>query len=255
MVSLHVRVHYSDRENLKRSVQVLAFVCAGLLALTWILPSFGLNTASYLSGIGLLGYSMILFYEFSKFSKNNYVKTFFKSIIAILLFLLLMTLLTFGLIEKNFSGQEIFGIALTLTLILFPVLAWDWLHSGIKKVKTKKGMILLILPFLLIQQVMGVDLTSLNNVESITNLVKSFSGVAGDTGFFGLQKQFLTSMLDLSDTSGIILAVIFLVIIYLVMKFIATIIKWVIIITVLWVALTLLGAGMPVDINHLLKLN
>lgn len=253
MVSLHLRVHYDNKKDLKRSMQVLTLVSAALLGMTYALPTIGLSTTSYVSGIGFLCYSMALFYEFTKYFKNKYAKTLFKIVIAVQLFLLVLSLINLLAIPKHVSREIVPSLGVIILLVL-PLMFWDELHEGV--MKNKKASILLILPLLLAPTVLAANNTltdSLDTLGSVLGVVKEVSG-AENIDFFEMQKKFLTSMLDMSDSSGIILLAMFLAILYLVMKFITTIIKWIIIIVVLWIAITFLSSGAPMDVNRFLDL-
>lgn len=262
---LKIGLEHEDIEKIKATVFILAVLNISLfLAATFFLVK-GLFTLSYILSLGVIAYLLALFYEIERVERRlleeleGKVKSFFEVLIRVvtggvftlMVFLLLLYFINLPL--YNFSFYDRVLSLFAIPILVFPVIFWSRIVDFFKG-KLGRGLVLVSLVFLLSLPTFAQNRTNeteeggglsedLGKISKTISLIqkglKAFNKIIE---FLKEQRGNLQSMFGLSKgQSTVFLGLILLISIFIALKIIRTLIKWAIIILVIWLVLQVMG--------------
>ncbi len=243
---------YNDITELRISIALLFITCivyftVSSLALTinWFLFSKTLLT-------GTIAYEFILLYLLDKYAKeliNNKVKgkhvkrtlnVTSSGVFALLITLTFLALIYTMTLPTPVMENKFLSLLLSLILIVLPTIFWDELVHYFKKKGFKRlgltGLLLLLIitPGFSVNQSLNQTISSLSTIEKALTYISTMRGVASN---------FESSLQDFGLTeqqSRMVMLIGILISVFLLLKFLSVIVKWVIIILIVWIIIQML---------------
>lgn len=263
-----IKLEHEDVEKIKATVFVLAFFNIFLFFAATFFLYKGLFTLSYILSLGTIAYLLALFYETERAETHllkkleaEKIKRLFRSLIRLITggaFTLMVFLLIIFLISLpvyNFNLYDRLLALIAIPILLLPLMFWSNLINFFKD-KIGKGLLSLVVLMLLIPGVLGANKTNktektdlgetaktLESVSNILTKIKDFMkmGKKG-MGFIQTQKENIKEIFGFNSTqASIFLFLLFLIAIFIALKIIRTLIKWMIILIIIWLVVQFLG--------------
>jgi|GEM_PF-2611049 len=255
---------YHSFNELKSSLIVLFIVCLSLFILSSILISFDLFLLSKIILMGTMAYEFLLLYllrdytrQFIKKIKGKGTKRSLSTITSII-FGLIILLTVFSLIYTMASPNpatenKVVSLIIGLVIILLPTFFWHELVKGFEKKYLKHIKFLLLTGLILSALPVAVMAQPVNTTNQTTNqtglgnwwtsLTSGFTALQQVSTFFTqVQSFFSTIQSSLSSWFGlepfqsqVIVIILILIAAFVILKFLSTVVKWVVIILVVWI--------------------
>lgn len=267
---LKINLEHEDVEKIKATIFILAaFNVFLFLASTFFLVK-GMFTLSYILSLGVIAYILAIFYEVERVEHKllekleGKLKRVFKflirfitgSVFVVMVFLLIMYFL--NLPFYDFSLYDHLLSFLAIPILIFPLIFWSKLMNFMKG-RFGKGLLVIVILLLLLPTVFGAnsneteesDLEKIS--EGISTIQKFMNIMERGTKFLKEQRNNFEEMFGFTKSqSTIFMALIALIAIFIALKIIRTLIKWAIIIIIVWLALQFLGVLSSVSLPELL---
>lgn len=258
-----ISLEQKDVETIKATIFVLAvFNIFLFLSATFFLVK-GLFTLSYILSLGVITYLLAIFYEVERVENKllekleGKLKSFFKVLIRLVtggVFVLMVFLLILYFLNLPFYRFSLYDHMLSLfaiPILIFPLIFWSRL-VGFLKGRLGKGLLLAGLILLLIPIALGANETNQTksglseDLEDISETISTFQKVLDainrGASFFKKQRDNVQEIFGLTKgQSNVFMVLLFLVAIFIALKIIRTLIKWAIIIIIVWLFLQFIG--------------
>lgn len=261
-----ISLEQKDVEVIKATIFVLAIFNIFLfLSATFFLVK-GLFTLSYILSLGVITYLLAIFYEVERVENKllgrleGKLKRFFEVMIRLVtggVFVLMVFLLIIYFLNLPFYRFSLYDHMLSLfaiPILVFPLIFWSRL-VGFLKGRLGKGLLLVGLIFLLIPIALGANKTNQTNqtegglsenLEDISETISTFQKVLGTinkgVSFFKKQRDNVQEIFGLTKgQSNVFMVLLLLVAAFIALKIIRTLIKWAIIIIIVWLFLQFIG--------------
>jgi len=253
-----LKVEHTDAPTIKITLAGLIIVCLSLFILTHIFVSKQLLTAAYVLGLGVLTYEIAIFYEVKKLN-DLYIKRVnslvykrtlkmvsyltFTIVFAFMMFITLMSIMFFRILVKGVNMSNKALSLLAIPLVVLPIIFWN---DYIKIIKKIKGILFVILIFSVISSAHALSLNetikALTIIDNVQNLLSPINQTSMNvTAIISHPQQLISEALGTTPTQSLILLVIiFSVCLLIAVKFISTILKWVIILLILLLIIQLI---------------
>ncbi len=249
---------FNNKKELRASIVLLFFTCLAFFVISSIMINFNLYIFSKTLLTGTLAYEFILFYLLDRYI-DDFIKKEIKTkvqkplyitskfIFGTLIVATFLTLIYTMTLPTPETENKFISLITSLFLIVLPTFFWDELVRWYNKRKKKFFFFLIALFFLsngFCQENTSLNLTSINlqNItQQITYIEKGVSTVQTIINYMKSLQTFMQTSFNLTPQQSQITTLILILIgAFLLLKFLSVIVKWVIVILIVWIILQLL---------------
>ncbi len=260
---LLLKIDHQDKQTTKSSI--IALTCIILLfgIISILFANAGLVSSSVIILLGISVYVATLMYEIQglieqRIRNKKEIKILHVTstlIYAGMIYLILLLIILFNSLRQGLLQNERIIAILTVPLIIIPLTIWDELITIIKKTIKKKALnkkaLLLFSLALFLTPVTVEALTNSTVQDTIetVNLIQKATGIlenltnqtGGILGFVNEQRIKIGDALGLSEIqTWIILGIMFIVSVIIAIKFIGSVLKWILLLLVVLLIVMLL---------------
>jgi len=234
------KTEYKNTNQYKNAAILSIIISIILILMAAIL--FDFYSLAYTLGIGAMIYQFYAFFIIFEMSKKK--MKIGSHIVTFLMFFLLITAVIMVIkFDRAKIRENPMGLALGFLTIITPVFFWEEFFKKAEKIFKPLLILLLLVPLMIPGYAQNETNGTLQQVSNVLDYAKiAVDYVSGIFGFFGGIQTTIQNMFGLDPGQAQIINIgIILVVLYLFLRTMKWIVKWIILILFVWIALQVIG--------------